>query len=134
MQNSDISNNITGVLNEKIFKIDLLLALSIVWQSPSILWLIINFRGKILSAPQSQLAVYYEMYLPARIFAMEPKFQPAIFFSSPFFASKLGSYFYASQENNKKTFCHNYNKNCMQLILNFPSLFPVDLSKISLTT
>ena len=88
-----------GVLNEKIFKIDLLLALTIAWQLLSILWSIINSRGKILSAPQRQLAIYYKMHLPARIYAIEPYSQPGIFFV-PLFSRKSVSYVFPSQENN----------------------------------
>ena len=89
----------SGVLNEKIFKIDLLLAQTIIWQSPSVLWLIINSRGKIISAPQSQLAVDNKMDFPARICAIEPFSQPGNFIY-PFFPSKQLNSVFASKENN----------------------------------
>ena len=46
------------------------IASSNIWQSLSVFWLIINFCGKIISAPQSQSEVDVKMNFPARIFIL----------------------------------------------------------------
>ena len=55
------------VLNERNFKIDLLLLETINWHLIRGLQLIINYRGKIISALHSQLAPDTCAKLPARV-------------------------------------------------------------------
>ena len=61
------STNTSEVLNERNFKIDLLLLETINWHLIRGLQLIINYRGKIISALHSQLAPDTCAKLPARV-------------------------------------------------------------------
>lgn len=61
---------LSRITQREIFQNWFVIALTFVSHSPSVLWLKINSRGKILPAPQSQREVDYKMHLPVRIWAI----------------------------------------------------------------
>ena len=84
---------LTEVLNERNFKIDLSLLETIDWHLIRGLQLIINYRGKIISALHSQLAPDTRAKLPARVRLEDAFSQPATLMKSWFSQQVLTALF-----------------------------------------